>query len=233
MQVEIFKGNGKSLKLTASGIPETVFFLHGFPGLRSIQNRDIAQPVSELNGNTAQVLLYEGLGCAPGEFSFSRCREAVVNHFRKHLDGNPGQIDVVGHSWGGFLALQIAGQFPDRIRKLVLMSPLLKFFSETDACEGFKMTAEEYPVLSLGDTAKLARDFVEVRNKFPLEPIIANLKIPTLFLQARVDDRTPLDVAEEYRTKFSNDLIFEILDTDHSFLEDRPQIAKRIAKYLA
>jgi pimeloyl-ACP methyl ester carboxylesterase len=37
------------------------------------------------------------------------------------------QIDLIGHSFGGFLALQIASRFPEKVRKIVLIDPFCYF----------------------------------------------------------------------------------------------------------
>lgn len=211
-----------------------IVFLHGFPSVKSKQNREIAAAVSRETGRPADLLLYSGLGCASGKFTFSGCLAEVSAYFESLFAGPVKHVDLVGHSWGGFLALKMASRYPDRVRKLVLMSPLLWFASEERVLEGFAETREENPHIDFGDLRGLAHDFCETGRKYPSESLIAGVAPATevLFLQARIDPITPADIAIKKKELFQHPPVFELTDNDHSFLSDRPELSKRIARFL-
>lgn len=209
-----------------------ILFLHGFPGVRSKQNRDIAEKVAEILGRRAIVLLYEGLGQAPGEFSFERCLRDVENEFTSIAGA--GAIDLVGHSWGGFQAIRLSGVHPSKVRRLVLMSPLLRFF-EQGVCESsFADTARENPTLNLGDVRERAREFVAIGTAHPYRELVAKIPphVPTTILQAADDPITPGRVSKEASELVRGPMTYEIRETDHSFLLDRIGTAERIAAAL-
>lgn len=209
-------------------------FLHGFPSIRSKQNREIAAAVNAELGWPTDLLLYSGLGCAPGEFTFSGCVDEVGDYFAKLLRERDRKIDLIGHSWGGFVSLLMASRYPERVRRLVLMSPLLWFASEAEVYGGFTELTKEHADLNLGNTSDLVRDFCLIGEKYPTASLIKGLSPATevLFLQAKVDPLTPAEIAIKMKDLFPRPPIFELVDNDHSFLSDRPQLSQRIAKFL-
>ncbi|MES2963399.1 MAG: alpha/beta fold hydrolase [Bdellovibrionota bacterium] len=222
----------KRLEFGPNGTPP-VLFLHGFPGVRSKQNREIAEKVAGLLGRRAIVLLYEGLGQAAGEFSFERCLVDVEAEF-KAITSKSAPIDLVGHSWGGFQAIRLAGLYGSDVRRLVLMSPLLKFFDQAVCERSFADTARDNPSLKLGDVVERAREFVEIGTSHPRGDLLAKIPIhvETTILQAADDQITPGIVSKVASASIRGPLKYEIRETDHSFLLDRDGTIERIAAAL-
>lgn len=211
-------------------------FLHGYPGVRSRQNRDLAEGVAKDVGRESHVLLYAGLTQAPGEFSFQTCLEDV-HAYVADLVRRFGQIDLVGHSWGGFLALTLVEKFESSIGKLALLSPLLQFPElaiQTGIQAHFKKMAIENPSLVLGDLSERANEFTHLGKAKPIDELIRSLpaQLRILFLQARVDPITPTEIAEKKRALFPSSTIYELVDTDHSFLTGRDWLRERLTAFL-
>lgn len=219
----------------SSGEPALTVFLHGFPGVRSKQNRVFAEEFSRKTGRRSLVVLYDGLGFSAGEFSFSKCLSQVEELFESLLATTKGKIDIVGHSWGGFLALKMAARCGDRIRRIILLSPLLKFFPVDVCSPSFANTAQENPQLRLGDTSKLAEDFAGVGEATPTESLVEAVPdgVEIVFLQSTTDEITPLNIAESALPFFRKKPRFERVETDHSFLVDRSKIVERVTELLA
>ena len=208
--------------------------LHGFPGVKSKQNRDIAEILVEKTGRPVDVLLYRGLGLDEGEFSFEECLGHVRAHCAKRLAEGWEKLDLVGHSWGGFLSLVVASELGTQIDHLVLMSPLLKFAAVGQAAPFFEEKARENPTLGIQNHRRLAREFDTLSMRFSTDELIAKIpaSVKVLFLQARGDETTPEIHAHEAQRFFTKKPTFEVIATDHSFVEDRPRIAARIAEFL-
>jgi proline iminopeptidase len=98
--------------------------LHGGPGMPSYYLEDLAALADE-----RQVVLFDQLGCGrserPDDPALWTVRRAVaeVEAVRAALDA--ARVDIIGHSWGGFLALAYAAAHPGRVGALVLSSPLV------------------------------------------------------------------------------------------------------------
>ena len=107
--------------LTAGAEPHpVVIFLHGYPG--NEKNLDLAQAVRHA-GYQALYIDYRGMWGSGGTFSFAHALEdtkAVLawvrepqNAAKYHFDSR--RIAIVGHSFGGWLALMTAGHEPPSV----------------------------------------------------------------------------------------------------------------------
>lgn len=219
--------------------PRLVFF-HGYPGVRSKQNRDIAESLAMSLGSEAHVLLYSGLTQAPGEFSFQACMADVEAYLESILVQAKGPIDLVGHSWGGFLALNTVYKYKKFIRRLALMSPLLYFPTPSSQPDDrlrlyFEEMARENPALQLGRTEDRLQEFAALGRTHDVDAYIASIpkEVPVLFLQADKDEITPTAIALDKQKKFLCPLTFELVPTDHSFLTARDALAERLRRFFA
>lgn len=102
-----------------SGPP--VLLLHGGPGLGFDYLRDLADELAEDN----DVAWYQQRGLAPSAAEGPYTVAADVDDARRVLDGlGWDKAWVVGHSWGGHLALHVASALPDRLFGALAVDPL-------------------------------------------------------------------------------------------------------------
>ncbi len=236
MEVVKFSSSSVPSASSASDANDSVvtLFLHGFPAIRSKQNRAIAEVVARLTNQPADVLLYAGLGQAPGVFSFSRTVSDVDAYVRSLLGGKPSvRLNLVGHSFGGFLALRLAGLFPKQIRKMVLMSPLVKVRTG-DPVRAWLASYASNPELCLGNLDELYEGYSRLATEISTEKLAALVdgSVETLILQADKDNLTPPSDSKEIAKFFVREPIYELVDNDHSFLSNRAELAARIASFL-
>lgn len=215
-----------------------VISLHGFPSVRSKQNREIAQGIADELQCRVRVVLYPGLSCS-GLFSFKKTIEAMVTQFPE-LTADEGKvsqkIDLLGHSFGGFAALLLAAEYPQLVRRMVLLSPLLKFSpSASDVSAFFRNILSTNSNASLNTLTpdELGQEFHDLSKIYQTEKSIERLdpKLKVKLMQARGDTVTPTAIAEEFRRHFKCDLNFELVEQDHSFLVDRLALSKQIAQF--
>ena len=212
-------------------------FLHGLPGVRSKQNLEIAEAAARRTGATTQVLMYSGLGHAQGEFNFLQCvRDVEYVYTQVVEDPKVTEIQLVGHSWGGYLAIRLAKMDSTKLRKIILMSPLVAFPSDPNAvAAAIGNYAKEYPHLTLGNPQVRASEMMSIRSESSIHEWIGKIPetVEVLFLQATGDQITPLKAAEEALRHFKGRPVFELVATDHSFVENRPQLTERIAHFMS
>ena len=97
---------------TGAGTP--VLLLHGVPETSSVW-RDVAPALAE----GRRVLAPDLPGLGGSAYSGPYDVPSVVGQLAALLDSEVGgPVDVVGHDWGGSLALGLAGQRPDLVRRL-------------------------------------------------------------------------------------------------------------------
>ena len=110
-----------SLAGRRAGSGPPVLLLHGGPGIGFDYLRDLADELAEEN----DVAWYQqrGLEPSPAEGPFTVA--ADVADARRVLDALGWETTfVVGHSWGGHLALHVAEAMPDRLRGVLAVDPL-------------------------------------------------------------------------------------------------------------
>jgi pimeloyl-ACP methyl ester carboxylesterase len=107
-----------SAKVEGSG-PRLVL-LHGLGGDRTVW-KDVQPALAEAFQVEAVELRGHGSTPAPAEstFSFDEFAEDVL-HYLDTRGGGP--VHLAGHSAGGFLALKLAEEHPDRVRSLSLLA---------------------------------------------------------------------------------------------------------------
>lgn len=113
---------GFALHATVSGTGERVLLgLHGGPGGAG---GDYLEPLHRLSGRDRRVVTFDQLGTGesttpPAGYAWS-VAGAVADVDAVRGATGADRIDLLGHSWGGMLALQYALDHPDRIGRLVL-----------------------------------------------------------------------------------------------------------------
>ena len=101
-----------------------VLMLHGFPSY-SGKNEVIALRIATQSNTDVFVLHYRGLGKSGGTFSFTEVIEDSTEVAISLLQKGYGSLTLVGHSFGGAVALSVA-QRVQGVGTLVLLSPLTR-----------------------------------------------------------------------------------------------------------
>lgn len=106
------------------GAGPTLLVLHGGPGMPS----HYLECLTEL-ADRHEVVLYDQLGCGrserPDDPSLWTVPRAVAELHAVRRELGLEQVTLLGHSWGGYLALAYAATRPAGLAGLVLSSPLV------------------------------------------------------------------------------------------------------------
>ena len=113
--------DGPLLAGRRAGSGPPVLLLHGGPGLGFDYLRDLADELAQEN----DVAWYQQRGLAPSAVEGPYTVAADVGDARRVLDALGWQrACVVGHSWGGHLALHVAEAMPERLLGVLAVDPL-------------------------------------------------------------------------------------------------------------
>lgn len=122
---EVFIKNGDStLFCRVFGQGDPIIVIHGGPGL----SQDYLLPLMARLAKNHQVIFYDQrcCGASTGKIDSQSIQIQTylddLESIRKHFGYK--KFSVLGHSWGGFLAMQYAIFYPDSIHKLVLLNSL-------------------------------------------------------------------------------------------------------------
>jgi pimeloyl-ACP methyl ester carboxylesterase len=108
------------LEVVRRGTGRTIVFLHGFQPL------DPDAPFLARLSRSASVLApsHPGFGASPRPDDFETVYD-LVHLYRELIDALPGEkVTLIGVSFGGWLAAEIAASCPHRLDRLVLVDPL-------------------------------------------------------------------------------------------------------------
>lgn len=112
---------GPVIRGRRAGVGPPVLLLHGGPGLGFDYLRDLADELAQEN----DVAWYQQRGLAPSAAEGPFTVGADVADVRRVLDLLGWEkAYVVGHSWGGHLALHVATALPERLLGVLAVDPL-------------------------------------------------------------------------------------------------------------
>jgi pimeloyl-ACP methyl ester carboxylesterase len=150
------------------------------------------------------------------------------------------RVILVGHSFGGRIALRFAAENPERLEKLVLtgaagikhaLTPRQRLSSCLSRVgkaifamplPGFLRTRAEtilYRLAGVRDYADASLRMKEVMKKViaeDLTPLLPRIKVPTLLIWGRYDHSTPLADGELMHAKIAGSELAIIEDANHS-----------------
>ena len=134
--------------------PETAVLLHGGPGLS--EYLDTLVPFCEPRFRTIR---YQQRGLAPTTIGGPFTVEAHVTDAAAVIDDQAGgRAWVIGHSWGGHLALHLLAACPERIAGAVIVDPLGAYM---DVMAEFG----EHLQAGLADATRRRLDEIEAREQ--------------------------------------------------------------------
>jgi 2-hydroxymuconate-semialdehyde hydrolase len=162
------------------GNGQPVLLIHGSgPGVSAWANwRTVMPALSRQHRVIAPDIVGFGYTDRPGDFQFTR--DSWTAHLVAFVDAlDLPEVSIVGNSFGGALALWFASQYPDRVRRLVLMGSAGVSFPITpalDAVWGYQPSLErmaEVMKFFTFDRSRITDDLVRLRYEASIRPGIA------------------------------------------------------------
>ena len=223
------------------GKKETVIFLHGWRSSSAAWFK-VLTGISEA-GFSVYAIDLPGFGeseTPPADFNLEKYASVVKEFITKEriMETGPKAV-IVGHSFGGRVALKFASLYPDAVSKLVLVdSAGLKYGNKKSflrfLAKIFKPFFKFPPLRSLRPSIYKrigAEDYLatpELKSVFlsiikeDLSPVLPAINIPTLIVWGEDDKTTPLDSAYVFKEKIKNSEISVIKDAGHFPFLDQP-----------
>lgn len=213
---------------------EAIFIFHGFPSQKN-RNKDIAYALSKATRHTVIVHHYEGLGESLGEFTFQRSLKNAEKFVAHHLRlGKFKKIHFIGHSWGGFVSMNLLRKFSTSVKSLFLLSPFNQIPEDKSLNDLVDNLFKEYPHCFFKTNKKKVKiDFENVEKEYDLKIFFRNKKISQKIkiLQAKNDLAVPEKTTREIVKLLGKSCQYKEIAVDHSFTEKRSQTIKMICQY--
>jgi pimeloyl-ACP methyl ester carboxylesterase len=232
-----------------AGPHPVVILLHGFPG--NEKNLDLAQTIRRA-GWDVLYFDYRGSWGSPGDFSFTHSIEdtqSAIAYLRdpataKKLRADPNSIVLIGHSMGGFMALQ-AGANDPAIKAIVTISAAdfnagrlqsLPADKHNAAVTGLAthLAAEGMAPLAGCTPESLAREIIDNAAKWNFVNLAPNLATRPILVLTSDDGLAPSnDAFVEALHKAGNTQVTAIhMATDHSYSDHRIALEQAVLQTL-
>lgn len=220
---------------------EAILFLHGFPAEISNKNIDIAERLSaDLHIDTF-LLHYHGLGQSEGHFNFLRSiRDSIAYAQRLLTRYSYTRLHLVGHSWGGLVALNVYRSLGKQRGRIALLAPYTWMETEDAVRNAARFFLRKHPHLFDGQNLNsVSADLEYVRRHHNPREITRsintniNINSPVFIVHALGDDVIPremnLTLLETFKTR---PLYFE-LESDHRFVRNREKLIDALRDFFA
>jgi len=217
-----------------------VLLFHGFPseslnGTDQEKNEDLLKHISESTGYEAYLHHYSGLGKSiKGVFSFSDSindsKELLKLILSKHK-----YIILIGHSWGGWVAMNCIRNSNRNIKQLILLSPLNELPYSEILKTVMKDIRNNFPhIMQNKSEADFVNELEELNKTHNPRRCVDHIdpKSRVLILQANEDQEVPQQSTMEFYKLFGENCTYEIMDTDHSFTRNRNDMINKCISFI-
>ena len=174
---------------------------------------------------------YPGLGFSPGRFSFKQTVERIDGFLESARRKYRLPISLMGHSWGGYLAMTL-GRHVDRC--LLLLAPLSRF----PVGKGLRKSVDILFSESSDDCRRYTKDslFRELGilgQRLSLERLAAQMKSKkVLIIHGRSDSVIPIKTSRALAAGLQGRAGTVELDDGHLLFRNRPQVLAHVARWL-
>lgn len=170
-----------------------------------------------------------------GEFTFLASLDNSEKFIKHHLKlGKFKKIHFVGHSWGGFISLNMLRKFSSVVDKIFLLSPFSQVPENKNLTLLVNALFHDYPHCFLETTKdRVKKDFMSVEKKYDLikflQTYTATQRIK--ILQAENDLAVPESTTRHLSNLLGENCKYQEVKLDHSFTEQREQTIKVICEF--
>jgi pimeloyl-ACP methyl ester carboxylesterase len=246
-------------RVLVAGHGPPVVFLHGAMGLRW-------DPFLDELARRNTVYAPEHPGITPGDPDAIKAVDdvwdLVLHHYDLFDELGLDAPAVVGHSFGGMIAAEVAATNPERVSQLVLLCPVGLWRDDIPVAQFLTMTPDEVARLAFADPdGELAREFLQLPEDeeemadaliaatwaqactgkfmwpFPekgLHKRLYRIKARTLIVWGEQDRLAPPAYAQEFATRIAGARIEQVAGAAHlPQLEQTERVAQLVGDFLA
>ncbi len=154
---------------------------------------------------------------------------AILTYVR--TDPHVRNIYLVGHSQGGLIASLLAGLYPDKIKKIVLLAPAATL--KTDALEGHTLNVVYNPD-RIPDKIRVGQEtiggfYLRTAQRLPVYEIAQQFTGRVCLIHGTNDQAVALSASQKYNDVYANSELHLVAGADHNFSDGFSYQAVKLA----
>jgi hypothetical protein len=160
----------------------------------------------------------------------------MLDQTRALIQAAPSPVTLIGSSLGGFVAVNAAAKWPERVEKLVLMAPALDFSSEglrgpggADLDEWKRTGSLDVFHFGYGRVMPIPYELYADARRY--DAMTAELPMPILIFQGRRDTAVDPASVEAWASRRPN-VELHLLDDDHQLTASMDSIWVELERFL-
>ncbi len=209
--------------------PPLVIMFHGFSGCKSEKYFLLSRLSRELTKAGVAALRFDFGGTAESDGDFKDVTPLteiadglqIVEYAKGLSEIDINRVGLLGFSLGGFVAVNVAGTVPQKLERLILISPatsthkkMEKMYMETGSCGRGSLL--------------LGRKFFEDGNTIDVMEAAAHYSGPVTIIQGTIDTAVTPDTAMQYKNNFQNAQLHYVEGAVHAY--DSPEHFEALKK---
>lgn len=242
--------NGVKTTVLTAGSGQPLVFLHG---AGTFHGFDFA--LRWADKFKVMVPYHPGFGESADDNSISEIHDYVLHYLDLFDQLKLRDVNLVGHSLGGWIAAEFAMEHSERLRKLVLVSPAGLRDPAHPSTDIFTILPEEMPaylvvdksILTAGmpqepdvefvinryrETTSAARVLWERPYSVRLPRWLHRVNVPTLLLWGEQDRIIPAKQSETWSKLIPDSKVIVVRNAGHLVLDEKPEAVDRVAAFL-
>jgi len=193
---------GDSIYYKTVGVGEPLLIVHGGPVLDHQYLYEHLLPLAD----THQLIFYDQRACGRSQVEIDPSRmtfdamSADIDQIREHLGYE--KLSILGHSWGGLVAMKYATTHDDDIHKLILsnsMAPTADFWNQENVIIASRYSEEDQEQLDKLSTSGLIRS----KDPAPYIDQMMMISFKSQFYDPEKMDGLKLAIADDYHLRSS------------------------------
>lgn len=220
-----------------------MIIFHGFGGDSGYEENDLYTLLTNKAvdcGVSVARFDFSGCGKSEGKFEdmdiFREMLDAIA--ILKYVSALPYATDIylLGHSMGGVIAGMLAGLYPERVKKLILLAPAATL--KTDALQGTCM-GTEYDTWNIPETVfvggqhHVGGHFFRIAKNLPIYELTSKYTGQALLIHGKSDEVVDYHASVEYHDCMPDSKLLIYENIDHIIEgKDKNSVFEEISKFL-